>query len=174
MDAQPDSPDGTAAGDFDAFVRARLPALLRFGHVLTGSPDAAADLVQDALERTGASWSRVIRKDDPEGYVRRAMVNRHVSLWRKRRREYLVAETPDVAYEPLPAHDAALWAELATLAPRQRAVVVLRFYEDLSEAQTAAALNCSVGTVKSQTSKALAHLRTRMTPAYESEATWTR
>ena len=70
---------------FDAFARARTPALLRFAHVLTGDPDKAADLVQDALERTVAAWPRVVRKDDPEGYVRRAIVHRNVSVWRRTR-----------------------------------------------------------------------------------------
>src|SRR4051812_27179803 len=92
-------------GSFDAFVHARLPALLRFGHVLTGSPDAAADLVQDSLERTGLAWSRILRKDDPEGYVRRTMVNRHISGWRRGRRERLVAVAPETSYTDLPGHD---------------------------------------------------------------------
>jgi RNA polymerase sigma-70 factor (sigma-E family) len=163
----------TVPVSFEAFVHARLPALLRFGHVLTGSRDAAADLVQDALERTGLAWSRVVRKDDPEGYVRRVMVNRNVSTWRRRRRESLVAATPDTAYEPMARHDAAIWQELASLPPRQRAVIVLRYYEDLTEAQTAAVLGCSVGTVKSQTSKALAALRGRIGDDAESKETWT-
>jgi len=68
-----------AAGDFDAFVRGRHTALLRFAHALTGDPELSADLVQDALERTGLAWSRVRRKDDPEGYVRRIIVTRYVS-----------------------------------------------------------------------------------------------
>src|SRR3954470_18218395 len=76
---------------FDAFARARTPALLRFAHVLTGDPDKAADLVQDALEKTVAAWPRVRRKDDPEGYVRRAIVHRNVSVWRRLRREQLTA-----------------------------------------------------------------------------------
>src|SRR5207237_9556640 len=136
------------------------------------SPDAAADLVQDALERTGLAWPRVVRKDDPEGYVRRAMVNRHTSNWRRRHREHLVAEPPDVPYEPMTAYDAAIWAELGTLPRRQRAVLVLRFYEDLTERQTAALLGCSLGTVKSQSSKALATLRRRIAADPESEVTW--
>ena len=144
---------------FDAFARARTPALLRFAHVLTGDPDKAADLVQDALEKTVAAWPRVIRKDDPEGYVRRAIVHRNVSVWRRLRREQLVGDVPERSYVPSDPHDAALWATLAELPPRMRAVVVLRFYEDLGEAQTAAVLGCSVGTVKSQTARALTTLR---------------
>jgi RNA polymerase sigma-70 factor (sigma-E family) len=150
---------------FDAFARGRMRELLRFAHLLTGDPHRAADLVQDALERTLISWHRVERKDDPEAYVRRAIVNRHISVWRRTRRERLVAETPEGSYDEPRGRDDELWAALATLPPRQRAVVVLRFYEDLTEADTAAALGCTVGTVKSQTWKALARLRTQVTRA---------
>jgi RNA polymerase sigma-70 factor (sigma-E family) len=144
---------------FDAFARARMGALLRFGHVLTGDREQAADLVQEALVRTALAWPRVVSKDDPEGYVRRTMVNRHISLWRVRRREVLVADPSDRGYSPADGHDADLWNALAQLPNRQRAVLVLRYYEDLTEAQTASVMGCSVGTVKSQTSKALAKMR---------------
>ncbi len=143
---------------FDAFVRGRLPSLLRLGRALTGSDQAGADLVQDALERTLVRWGR-IESDDPEGYVRRVMVTRNISLWRRVRRERLTAEVPETAYED-PVGDPALWAALAELPPRQRAVIVLRYYEDLTEVQTADALEVSVGTVKSQASRAMAKLRT--------------
>lgn len=155
---------------FDAFVRARTGELLRFGYVLTGSPDAAVDLVQDALERTLLAWPRVRRQDDPEGYVRRTMVNRNVSRWRRLRREWLMAEPPEpptAGAEPPPGPDPELMAALRALPPRQRAVVVLRYYEDLSEKQTADVLGCAVGTVKSQTAKALSALR-RSLPTTES------
>jgi RNA polymerase sigma-70 factor (sigma-E family) len=143
---------------FDAFVRARLPELLRFGRVLTGSSEAAADLVQDALERTLMAWGRLESRDEPEGYVRRIMVNRNISIWRKHRREHLTADVYDRGREDR-RFDHDLWLALSTLPPRQRAVVVLRYYEDLSEADIARVLGCSVGTVKSQASKALAKLR---------------
>jgi RNA polymerase sigma-70 factor (sigma-E family) len=143
---------------FDAFVRGRLPALLRLGRALTGSDQAAADLVQDALERTLVRWGR-IESDDPEGYVRKVMVTRNISLWRRVRRERLTAEVPETAYDDSTG-DPALWAALAALPPRQRAVIVLRYYEDLTEVQTADALDVSVGTVKSQASRAMAKLRT--------------
>jgi RNA polymerase sigma-70 factor (sigma-E family) len=156
---------------FDAFVRSRHAALLRYGHVLTGNPHAAADLVQDALERTGLAWSRVQRQDDPEGYVRRVMTNRHISTWRRLRRERLVADAPEAAYDdPAPRADDALWAALARLPRRQRAVLVLRYYEDLSEAQIATVLDCAPGTVKSQASKGLATLRAHLA---DREASWT-
>jgi RNA polymerase sigma-70 factor (sigma-E family) len=142
---------------FDAFVRARLPHLLRFGRALTGDDHAAADLVQDALERTLLRWSKVT-SEDPEGYVRRAMVNRSISVWRKLGRERLTGELPQQSYDDQP-RDAVLLDALRRLAPRQRAVIALRYYEDLTEAQTAEILGCSVGTVKSQSSLAIARLR---------------
>lgn len=143
---------------FDAFVRARLPDLLRFGRVLTGNDEAAADLVQDALERTILHWSRVESRDDPEGYVRRVMVNRNISIWRRLRRERITDTLPDDGY--VDRHrDRELWEALLTLPPRQRAVIALRYYEDKTEVQVADILGCSVGTVKSQASKAITKLR---------------
>jgi RNA polymerase sigma-70 factor (sigma-E family) len=150
---------------FDEFARARMPELLRFGHALTGSPHAAADLVQDALERTMLAWARVENQGDPEGYVRRIMVNRNISIWRRHRRETLVLDVPEDAgrrgagpAEPV-VRDLALWDRIRALPPRQRTVIVLRYYEDMSEAQIAALMGSSVGTVKSQASRALASLR---------------
>ena len=148
---------------FDEFARARMPELLRFGHALTGNPHAAADLVQDALERTMNAWPRVEKQGDPEGYVRRIMVNRNISIWRRRRRETLVLDVPEDpgrrgAAEP-EIRDFALWERIKALPPRQRTVIVLRYYEDMSEAQIAAVMGSSVGTVKSQASRALASLR---------------
>jgi len=148
---------------FDEFARARMPELLRFGYALTGNPHAAADLVQDALERTMLAWPRVEKQGDPEGYVRRIMVNRNISIWRRRRRETLVLDVPeDVGrggdVEPA-VRDLALWERVRALPPRQRTVIVLRYYEDMSETQIAAVMGSSVGTVKSQASRALAALR---------------
>lgn len=144
---------------FDAFVRARLGPLLRFGLALTGSHDAAADLVQDALERTLLRWSR-IESDDPEGYVRRVMVNRNISLWRRLRRERLTDRVPEQEYDDRSAHpDQVLWQAIGQLPPRQRTVIALRYYEDMSEAQIADVLGIAPGTVKSQASRAMAKLR---------------
>ena len=165
--------DERANAQFDAFVRARLAELLRFGHVLSGNPHAAADLVQDALERTLLAWPRIQKRDDPEGYVRRTMINRYISIWRRRSRERLVAQVPDTASGPEPPADSGLMWALAQLPPRARAVVVLRFYQDLSERETAAILGCSVGTVKSQTARALARLRTHMGAGAEKGPSWT-
>lgn len=183
------------ADAFDAFVRARMPALLRFAHALTGDPHTAADLVQDALEKTGLRWSRLDKYGDPEAYVRRAIVNGRTSRWRKHRRETLVDVVPDrvIDLNTYPAgatlraqadgateraqHD-ELWRLLATLPTRQRAVLVLRYYEDLSEDQIAATLGCAPGTVKSQASKGLAKLRAALQPPGQpvgcsEETTWT-
>jgi RNA polymerase sigma-70 factor (sigma-E family) len=154
---------------FDAFVRARMPSLLRFAHALTGDPHTAADLVQDALVRTGMRWSRLDRNGDPEAYVRRAILNGRTSRWRKLHRETLVHELPErLPATETPRHDEQLWDLLKTLPQRQRAVIVLRYYEDLSEAQIADLLGISTGTVKSQASRALASLRQRV-PAREEE-----
>ncbi len=146
---------------FDAFVRAHLPRLLAFGRVLTGSEDAAADLVQDALERTLLNWQRIESRESAEGYVRRIMVNRNISLWRRFRRETVTDRVPEQPVEPTTGtdRDGVAWAALLRLPPRQRAVIALRYYEDLSEAEIARVLGCSVGTVKSQASRAMSKLR---------------
>jgi RNA polymerase sigma-70 factor (sigma-E family) len=151
--------------DFAEFTRVSLPTLLRYGHALTGNPHDAADLVQTVLEKTGARWGALLRKDvEPLAYVRRAMANAHVSRWRRLRRERLVAELPDTPAEKgvdRLEHE-PLWQALRELPPRQRAVVVLRFYDGLSEREIAAALGIAPGTVKSQHSKAMATLRKRL------------
>lgn len=158
---------GTA---FTSFVRARMGALLSYAHVLTGDRATAEDLVQTALARTATAWHRVERKDDPEGYVRRAVLN----AWLNSRRGpvRLVDVVADVP-EPAPAapddgglaERDAMWRALATLPPGQRAVLVLRYYEDLSEAEIAAVLRVSPGTVKSQAAKAMGRLRTALAGA---------
>jgi RNA polymerase sigma-70 factor (sigma-E family) len=161
--------DAATAEVFDTFVRARHAALLRYGTVLTGDPHRAADLVQDALERTGLAWSRVQRQGDPEGYVRRVMANRNISQWRRLRRERLVETTPEQPYEDRHPDD-VMWDVLAQLPRRQRTVLVLRYYEDLSEAEIARILGVAPGTVKSQASKGIAALRAAIG---EREQLWT-
>ena len=149
-----------AQADFDAFVRARLPELLRFGRALTGSDEAAADLVQDALERTLLQWPHLQSREQPEGYVRRVMINRNISIWRRLRHERVTEEVPERGDHD--SHrDRELWQAIRELPPRQRAVIALRYYEDLTEAEVAVVMGCSVGTVKSQGAKALAKLRAR-------------
>jgi RNA polymerase sigma-70 factor (sigma-E family) len=145
--------------DFTEFVAARQAALLRTAYLLTGHRQDAEDLVQAALVKAVPHWDRI--SGDPEAYVRRIIAREHVSRWRRRRwREVSTDVVPD-AVSPVLDHDEvlALRDALTTLAPRQRAVVVLRYYEDLTEAQTAEALGISIGTVKSQARDALARLR---------------
>ncbi|MCF6476508.1 SigE family RNA polymerase sigma factor [Nonomuraea sp. MG754425] len=146
--------------EFEDFVRARGGALHRYGFVLTGNADDAADLVQEALIRLGDTWQRVRNKDDPEGYVRTIMVRQHISWWRRRRREHLVDAVPEGSYRDRQA-DPDLWDDLGTLPRKQRAVLVLRYYEDMSDREIAATLGISPGTVRSQASRALAKLRAR-------------
>jgi len=157
--------DATTRATFDEFARSRMPALLRFAHALSGDPHTAADLVQDALERTVLAWPRVTRQDDPEAYVRRAIVNRHISRWRRLRREQLTAAVPETTYVPTAPRDDQLWSALTSLPPRQRAVIVLRYYEDLSESAIADALGCAPGTVKAHAAAALKNLRIDYVPA---------
>ena len=147
--------------DFAEFVKTALPGLLRYGHALTGNPHDAADLVQTVLEKVGSRWlGHRAFCDEPLAYVRKAMANAHVSHWRRTRRGSLVAELPDNAVEQFDRLDnEPLWQALRGLPPRQRAVIVLRYYEGLSEAEIAETLGISKGTVKSQASKALATLR---------------
>lgn len=153
-----------AEHDFEDFARARLASLLRYGYVLAGNPHDADDLVQESLVRLGASWSRVRRRDDPEGYVRRTMARLHITRWRRQRRESLVERVPERAYtDHEPGHTdtkAALWHALATLPRRQRAVLVLRYYEHLTDEEISAVLNISRGTVRSQAARGLEKLRT--------------
>lgn len=158
--------------EFESFVVARMPALLRYAMALTGSQHTAEDLLQDALERAGSRWDRL--GEDPEPYIRKMMANARVSLWRRRRREVLVRDPAD---RPWPEAGGGLedlvWSLLSTLPAGQRAVLVLRFYEGLSEAETAAVLGCSTGTVKSQTAKAKAKLKTALEAAQVREDSWT-
>jgi RNA polymerase sigma-70 factor (sigma-E family) len=150
---------------FDEFVRSRHAELLRFAHVLSGDPHLAGDLVQEALERTGLAWRRVLRQDQPERYVRRVIVNTFLNRRRALRREQLVDAVPERP-EPQPAQhrDDALWELLGTLPRQQRAVLVLRYYLDYSEAQIAEQLGCSAGTVKSTAARAMAKLREALAP----------
>ncbi|HKD96473.1 MAG TPA: SigE family RNA polymerase sigma factor [Micromonosporaceae bacterium] len=157
-----------APDSFDDFVSRRHGALLRFAHVLSGDPHTAADLVQDALVRAGIAWHRILRQEDPEAYLRRTIVNLNLNRWRRLRREQLTDAVPDTGRLDAPSHDDAVWAALAKLPRAQRTVLVLRFYEDMSQAQIADVLGCAIGTVKSHTSRAMDNLRTLLedeTPA---------
>ncbi|WP_445524649.1 SigE family RNA polymerase sigma factor [Streptomyces cyslabdanicus] len=151
--------------EFQEFVRARWSHLVRTAYLLTGDVHHAEDLTQTALAKAYRSWRRVSRSASPEAYVRRILVNCNSDRFRKRRvREALTATPPDAAGrdEAVTRADerSALLAALAGLPPKQRAVIVMRYWEDLPEAEVAEILGCSPGTVKSQASKALAKLRT--------------
>lgn len=148
---------------FDEYVTVRSPQLLRLAYLLTRDWQLAEDLLQTALVKTWSAWGR-LDAGSPDGYVRRVLVTTHLS-WRRRR------WVGEIATGTLPDHpDAAdgtdavderdrLWRRLGELPPRQRAVLVLRFFEDLSDEQIAGVLGISVGGVRSQASRALSHLR---------------
>ncbi|MBG0814186.1 SigE family RNA polymerase sigma factor [Planomonospora sp. ID82291] len=150
------------AVEFADFVAARGSALYRYGYVLTGNAEDAADLTQEALMRLGDAWPRVRRRDDPEGYARTTMARLHISAWRRLRRERLVPQVPEAAYTDGAGDDTGLWNELKGLPPKQRAVLVLRYYEDLPDQEIAALLGVSRGTVRSQAARALDKLRVRV------------
>jgi RNA polymerase sigma-70 factor (sigma-E family) len=149
--------------EFEEFVAARSVELLRVAYAVCGSAQDAEDVLQAAPEKTYRRWSR-IRHRDPEPYVRKIVVNTAISGHRRRksRPEVHLASVPETAVhsgdEATDLRD-VLFAELRRLPPRQRAVLVLRFWMDLSEAETAETLGCSVGSVKSQASRGLARLR---------------
>ena len=160
--------DGSSFEEFVAAVSGRLFTLAL---LLTGHRRAEAeDLLQDALERSYQRWDQIIRKGSPDAYVRQVMINAAVDRWRRERRrreEPLTVDTADCAAADQVGDVAdrdLLLRSLAGLAPRQRAVLVLRYFEDLTEVQTAAVLGCTIGAVKSQASRALARLR-EITPS---------
>jgi RNA polymerase sigma-70 factor (sigma-E family) len=151
-----------AQQSFEEFVRARTAALSRVAYLLTGDHHLAEDLVQQALLRVAGRWPALVARGDPDAYVRRVMYNQHISWWRRReaptaRQEVPKGSTPDPGDAVVAA--VAVRQALARLGPRQRAVLVLRYFEDLTEARTAEILGISVGTVKSQARDGLARLR---------------
>jgi RNA polymerase sigma-70 factor (sigma-E family) len=155
-----------STNSYDAFVRARTPALLRAAYLLTGDQHLAEDLVQAALARTHRAWRRLEREENAEAYTRKVMYHLQVAWWRRPRViESLAGSVPERAgrSEPDLSDRAALRETLRQallkLTRAQRAVLVLRFFEDRSENETAQALGVSIGTVKSQTARALARLR---------------
>lgn len=154
---------------YEEFVNSRLTAMSRFAVMLTGDPHTAQDLVQETMVRVQLNWRRVGRADAPERYARRMMVNQYLD-WRRGswfRRVLLRADTPE---PPVIRDDHAdesaerdqVWSWLERLPRRQRAALVLRYYEDLPDAEIAEVLGCAVGTVRSSISRALATLRTEL------------
>lgn len=147
--------------EFLEFVREATPGLFRVAYALTGQQHAAEDLLQSALEKVVPRWRRI---DDPVAYTRRVIYHEHIGWWRRwGRREHPVAEPPEGGSGGDPAQAVvlrqALYAALGQLGPRQRAVLVLRYLEDCSEAEVAEILGCSPKTVASQASRALRRLR---------------
>jgi RNA polymerase sigma-70 factor (sigma-E family) len=158
--------DRTSAKDaeFAAWMTARQPALLRTAYLLTGDHHGAEDLVATTLAKVYLSWDKVHRREVIDGYARRVLINENNSIWRRAWKKREVSS--DAIPERVTVRDSydegqgsALWDFVQTLPKKQRAVVVLRYYEELSEAETADVLGISVGTVKSQASRALATLR---------------
>lgn len=155
---------------FEEFTTSRLPALLRFAAVLTGERGLAEDVVQEVLLRTHQRWHKIGALDVPEQYVRRMIVNEYLSWRRRWSRVIPKAELP-VELSLVPDHAAAhsereaLRTELDKLPRRQRAVLVLRYYAGLPDAQIAEVLGCSAGTVRGYASRGLAALRIEMRPA---------
>ncbi|MGC9669528.1 SigE family RNA polymerase sigma factor [Planosporangium sp. 12N6] len=148
---------------FHVFVRTRTPALLRSAYLLTGDRHLAEDLVQSALVRTHQAWRRLHDSGNAEAYTRTIMYRLQISWWRRRRlRESMPGDLPEVPradHSGSTAMRLTLRQALLKLSAKQRAVLVLRFFEDRSEAETAEMLGVTVGTVKSQTARALARLR---------------
>lgn len=161
----------SARTDFDEFVAARSSRLLRTAYLLTRDHALAEDLLQTALAKAWFAWARI--EGEPEPYVRKVLVNTFASWWRRKwNGEHAYAEPPervDTGSDDAVDQRQDLWAAMGRLPRRQRAVIVLRFVEDLSEAETARLLGISPGTVKSQTSRALANLR--IDPALATETT---
>jgi RNA polymerase sigma-70 factor (sigma-E family) len=165
--------------DFAGYLAARQASLLRTAYLLTGNRHDAEDLTQTAFAKLYLSWDNVRERGSVDGYVRRILVNEHNSLWRRawKRREHSQDHTV-LARVDEPTHDeydegqgSALWDLVQTLPRKARAVVVLRYYEELTEAETADALGISVGTVKSQSNRALATLRARTPQALNPRST---
>lgn len=163
---------GSDREDFSAFVAGNATRLLQTAYLLTGERAAAEDLLQDALERTYVAWPRI---DEPTAYVRTALARHATNRWRRRSRRPEVPldswhDRPDADHSQATIDRVTVREALTALPARQRAVVVLRFLEDLSEAETARCLGCSVGTVKSHTFRALARLRSVLYVDGESSA----
>lgn len=158
--------DEATREDFRDYVAAASPALLRTAYLMVGNRSDAEDLLQTALAKTYLAWPRIRDRESVDAYVRRIMINTRTSWWRRSRHVQSVA-ADDVLDQRPATGDAfadadlrgALWDALGRLPRRQRAAVVLRYYEQMSEAETAAALGVSTGTVKSTVSRALRKLR---------------
>jgi RNA polymerase sigma-70 factor (sigma-E family) len=151
---------------FEEWLRVNLPSMLRLATVLCGSPQSAEDLVQDVVIKAHARWARIQMFDHPDAYLRRMLINEHLS-WRRRLASAMRRDTlndPGGVDQGRPFDQewvdrVALIAEIRNLAPRQRAVIVLRYLDDYSIAETASTLGCTESTVRAHTARALARLR---------------
>lgn len=160
--------DGDPAATLDALVRVHLPGLLRYATILTGDEHTASDLVQEVLLRAHVRWNRIALTERPDLYLRRMVTNEHLS-WRRRWHVRTIRPASDDVIaahagssgsrEHTLAEQDAMWQRLSELPPRQRTVLVLRYYEDLSDADIAAVLETSPATVRSHAARALATLR---------------
>ncbi|MDG4805898.1 SigE family RNA polymerase sigma factor [Micromonospora sp. WMMD1120] len=151
---------------FEEYVSSRGPALVRLARLLTGDEHRAEDLTQEVLSRAYVQWRRIARADRPDVYVRRMLVNANISWWRRRSSREVVVDTfadrphrVDVGGEAADRDE--MWRLIHALPDRQRAVLVLRYYEDLDDATIAQILDCSPVTVRTHAMRALANLRER-------------
>jgi len=155
---------------FEEYAFARTQALIRLARLLCGDEHRAEDLVQDVLAKAYVRWGRIARMDQPDLYVRRMLVNANHAWWKRRSSRDIsvavVADRPGVvdAAAEVDERD-ALWGVVRALPPRQRTVIVLRYYEDLDDATIAAILDCSTGTVRTHAKRALDALRERRSPS---------
>jgi RNA polymerase sigma-70 factor (sigma-E family) len=160
---------------YEEFVHSRLQSLLRYAVMLTGDPHTAQDLVQETMIRVQVKWRRVVKADQPERYVQRMLTNAYIDLRRGSwlRRVTLFADPAEPRDRDVDhaEHNAArdeMWVRLAKLPRRQRAALVLRFYEGLPDSEIAEVLGCAVGTVRAHISRALATLRAQLAPGERS------
>lgn len=165
--------------EFTEWMTARQGVLFRTAYLVAGDRQTAEDLVQTAAAKLYLAWDRVSERGNVDAYMRRIIINENNSLWRRpwKKRERVVVDVPESGYvdartdpeQADPVETAALWSAVQALPPRQRAVIVLRYYQDLSEAEIADSLQISPGTVKSQASRAMSTLRERVGAGFQIE-----
>jgi RNA polymerase sigma-70 factor (sigma-E family) len=161
--------------DFQSWVQANGDALMRFAYLVTGDHDRAADAVQDALVAACQRWQRITARGSPDAYLRRCVVNADTSRWRRFYRRERLAPDPTLFAKQRTGADTAgqvviedaMWSLCLRLPPRQRAAIVLRYYDDYADAEIAAVLECSVSTVRSQIHCGLATLRDKISATEE-------
>jgi RNA polymerase sigma-70 factor (sigma-E family) len=151
---------------FEEYVRTRGAALVRLARLISRDPGIAEDLVQEVLGRVYPRWSKILRSDDPDVYLRRMLVNANISRWRRRSAREAVGAIPDRPDRTDVSSDVAerdvLWRLIVALPDRQRATVVLRYYEDLDDARIGEILGCSASTVRTNAMRAMTTLRARL------------